>query len=124
MYSFFVYICAMKNQNSVLKGSLNIILLKLLEENGAMYGYQICQKVKKITDNGIQITEGALYPALHKLEMEGIISFYLQEIEGRTRKYYTLTPEGGSIVQDRISEFLEAIRNVENILSLNLKPSI
>lgn len=46
----------------ILKGSLSIIILKLLSENDAMYGYEICQHVKEITTGQMRVTEGALYP--------------------------------------------------------------
>ena len=55
------------------KGSLTIIILKLLSEQDKMYGYEITQKVKALTNRELAITEGALYPALHKLEAEGIL---------------------------------------------------
>ncbi len=57
----------MKN-SQLYKGSLTTIVMKLLEENGRMYGYEITQKVKEITKGELKITEGALYPALHKLK--------------------------------------------------------
>jgi DNA-binding PadR family transcriptional regulator len=48
------------------KGSLQTIILRLLESNDKMYGYEITQKVKELTNGELHITEGALYPALHK----------------------------------------------------------
>ena len=59
--------------NQHIKGSLSTIILKLLHDNGRMYGYEITQKVKEITQEDIQITEGALYPILHKFEAEEIL---------------------------------------------------
>jgi DNA-binding PadR family transcriptional regulator len=59
--------------SSMLKGSLQTILLKLLHENGKMYGYEITQKVKVITNGEIKLTEGAIYPSLHKLVAEGLL---------------------------------------------------
>jgi PadR family transcriptional regulator PadR len=56
-----------------LKGSLSTIVLKLLDDNGRMYGYEITQKVKELTSGDIHITEGALYPILHKLEAEEVV---------------------------------------------------
>ena len=55
------------------KGSLVTIILKLLQDNDKMYGYEITQKVKELTKGELNITEGALYPALHKLEAEGFL---------------------------------------------------
>ena len=52
----------------LIKGTLKTIILKLLADNGRMYGYEITQRVRELTSERIQITEGALYPTLHALE--------------------------------------------------------
>ena len=70
----------MKN-SQLYKGSLNTIIMKLLEENGKMYGYEITQKVKAITQGELNITEGALYPALHKLEAEGLLDVEIEKVD-------------------------------------------
>ncbi len=55
------------NTTELLKGTLSTIILKMLADNGKMYGYEITQKVKELSDNKILVKEGSLYPALHKL---------------------------------------------------------
>ena len=60
------------------KGSLQTIILKLLGENDKMYGYEITQRVKELTKGELKITEGALYPALHKLEADGLLAVCIQ----------------------------------------------
>ena len=55
----------------LIKGSLKTIVLKLLKEEGPMYGYDITRKVEELTEGKIKLTYGALYPILHKLESEG-----------------------------------------------------
>jgi len=57
----------------LLRGSLDTIILKLLDEHDEMYGYQITQLVKELTAGEMKLTEGALYPALHRLEGKGCI---------------------------------------------------
>jgi len=57
----------------LIKGTLKTILLKLLADNGRMYGYEITQRVRELTDERIKITEGALYPTLHALEASGMM---------------------------------------------------
>jgi DNA-binding MarR family transcriptional regulator len=69
-----------------------------------MYGYEITQKVKELTQDDIQITEGALYPILHKLEAEEVLTAELEKVDGRTRKYYKITPKGNAVAVDRIAE--------------------
>jgi len=83
----------MGNQK-LFKGSLQTIILKLLEENDKMYGYEITQRVKELTKGELQITEGALYPALHKLEGEGFLDVEVSKVDNRLRKYYKLTENG------------------------------
>jgi len=79
------------NQNrSFLTGTLSTIVLALLKDNGEMYGYEICQKTRELTNEGIQLTEGAIYPTLHKLEKNGLIISKKMKVNGRTRKYYLI----------------------------------
>ncbi len=76
------------------RGSLETIIIKLLSENKEMYGYEITQLVKEMTLGELQITEGALYPALHKLEAKGLLDTSTRSIGNRYRKYYSLTKKG------------------------------
>lgn len=101
----------------LIKGTLKPIILKLLQEQGRMYGYEITQKVKDITNGKIEITEGALYPTLHKLEAEGIVTTEKEYIGKRVRKYYTLTSSGNSTVTQKVGEltdFLSTMRMIFN----------
>ena len=67
------------SQNNLYKGSLSTIVLKLLNDKGKMYGYQITREVELITTGSLKITEGALYPILHKLEAKGLLSVEIKE---------------------------------------------
>jgi DNA-binding PadR family transcriptional regulator len=102
----------MKN-SQLYKGSLNTIIIKLLDENGRMYGYEITQKVKMLTDNNLQITEGALYPALHKMESEGLLEVETEIVANRLRKYYKLTANGTNEVVHKLAELEIFIKNMQ-----------
>ena len=108
--------------NSMLKGTLQTIILKLLEDNEQMYGYEITQKVKEITAGEIKLTEGALYPALHKLEADGLLETSTEIVDNRVRKYYRLTEEGGHEVTSKVNEAEAFIEQLQSLLSL--KPAI
>ena len=95
----------MKN-SQLYKGSLNTIIMKLLEEQGRMYGYEITQKVKEITKGELNITEGALYPALHKLEADGLLDV---EVE-----------KGTTETVNRLAELEEFIKNMQTIVNPKL----
>lgn len=81
-------------KNALYKGTLQNIILKLLASEVKMYGYQLTQRAKELTKGELEMTEGALYPLLHKLENEGVIYSEMQQVNGRDRKYYLLTEKG------------------------------
>ena len=106
----------------MLKGTLQTIILKLLEDNSRMYGYEITQKVKEITAGEVMLTEGALYPALHKLEADGMLETFTEVVDSRVRKYYRLTEQGGKEVISKLSEAQAFIDQLQ--LLLNLKSAV
>jgi len=121
LFVIYLYICTMSD-NSLLKGTLQTIILKLLEDNGRMYGYEITQKVKEVSGGGIMLTEGALYPALHKLQADGFLKTTTEIVDGRARKYYLLTEHGGKEVTNKINEAEAFIEQLQSLL--NLKPAV
>lgn len=106
----------MKNKN-LFKGSLTTIILKLLEENGKMYGYEITQKVKAITEGQLQITEGALYPALHKLEADGLLDSEMEHVDNRIRKYYKLTESGQKETVVKMQEMNLFVQTMQTLIN-------
>lgn len=110
------------HSTELLKGTLQTILLKLLADNGKMYGYEITQKVKEVSEGTILLTEGALYPTLHRLEAEGYLKTETIKMGKRVRKYYTLTRDGQSSVQERVQEFAAFIKTMAAVL--NIKPAV
>lgn len=105
--------------NDLLKGTLKTIVLNLLSERKRMYGYEITQEVEKLSEGKIQLTWGALYPTLHKLEADGLIVAEEYNIGKRVRKYYRLTPDGEKSSRDKVEEFADFVRIMKQIL----KPS-
>lgn len=103
----------------LLKGSLRSIVLKLLAENGRMYGYEITQKVEELTAGKIKLTYGALYPILHKLEVDGAVITESENYNNRIRIYYKLTPKGTSFAEEKVKEMQEFI----DVITMLLKPN-
>ena len=108
--------------SELIKGTLKTIILKLLSENERMYGYELTQKVKDMTVGKIQLTEGALYPTLHALEEQGILTTELVNVGNRLRKYYAITPGGRKIASEKVNEFTDFIATM--ITLLDLKPKL
>lgn len=113
-----MYICPMYS-SELIKGTLKTIVLKLLADNKKMYGYEITQRVKELTKDKIQITEGALYPTLHALEEDGILSTETMHIGKRVRKYYTLTKKGKTASKEKLSEFADYLNTMKFLLDLD-----
>ncbi|HAA00652.1 MAG TPA: PadR family transcriptional regulator [Flavobacteriales bacterium] len=104
--------------SELIKGTLKTIVLKLLTSQEKMYGYEITQKVKTLTGDKIQITEGALYPTLHALEEEGVVTTETVYIGKRIRKYYSITPKGKSKVEEKVNEFSEFMETMKFLLDI------
>ena len=105
----------------LLKGTLQTILLKVLKDHGKMYGYEITQRVKELSESSLLLTEGALYPTLHKLEAEGLLKTETIMTGKRIRKYYTLTVEGRSMARERVAEFVNFIKTMSNVLQVEMQ---
>jgi len=108
----------------LLKGTLKTIILRLLEEHGKMYGYEISQEVKALSEGKLVLTEGALYPTLHKLESEGFLKTEKIFIGKRTRKYYKLTPAGNKATKLKLAEFQEFMTAMQTILYPKTNPDV
>lgn len=104
----------------LLKGTLQTIILKVLKDNGRMYGYELTQRVHELSAGRIRLTEGALYPALHKLEADGMLITEVVTIGKRVRKYYSLTRDGKAIARDRVGEFVDFIRTMSSVLQVSV----
>ena len=118
-----MYNCIMYSKE-LLKGTLKTIVLKLLTEQDKMYGYEITQHVKSATSGKLVLTEGALYPTLHKLEAEGLVETEKVQYGGRTRKYYRLTASGTKAAISKVSEFEEFVTAMKFIFKGNLSTEI
>ncbi len=104
--------------SELIKGTLKTIVLKLLEDNNRMYGYEITQRVKELTFDRIQITEGALYPTLHVLEEDGLVTTELEYNGKRVRKYYSLSPEGKNKTKEKVSELADFMNTMKFLLDI------
>jgi transcriptional regulator len=78
----------------LLPGTLDMLILRTLQ-TGSMHGWAISDRIQQISDDVLQVNQGSLYPALHRLEHRGWIEaeWAVSEL-GRRAKYYELTPSG------------------------------
>jgi len=84
----------MSPSNELLQGTLDMLILRTLQVE-AMHGWAIAQRIQQISRDALQVQQGSLYPALHRLEHRGLISAEWRASENnRKAKYYSLTTAG------------------------------
>ncbi|AWT35251.1 PadR family transcriptional regulator [Deinococcus arenae] len=90
----------------LLRGNLDLILLTLLEQQ-PLYGFAIIQAARDRTGGYFDFKEGSLYPALHRLEAEGLLAAQHGESgrNGKPRKYYAITDRGRETLKAKRQEF-------------------
>ncbi len=117
MHIFVLKMYSKMGNQKLYKGSLQTIILQLLASNEKMYGYEITQKVKELTKGELNITEGALYPALHKLEADGLLDVEVTNVGNRLRKYYKLTENGTKETVSKLEEMQEFLKTMQQLVN-------
>lgn len=100
----------------LLKGTLSAIVLAMLEENNRMYGYEIFQKVKELSNGKVLLKDGSLYPALQKMTRDGLLQYEEEYIGKRVRKYYYLTYKGKEKKKAYLDELKDFISTMNNLV--------
>lgn len=104
-------------EKSLMSGSTPMLVLSLLAD-GDKYGYQMVEELAKRSDDTFQLKEGTLYPLLHTLEKQKLVSSYTMTTDhGRERKYYRLTDEGRRQLEYRSEEWKRFSEKVNAVLS-------
>jgi PadR family transcriptional regulator PadR len=97
------------------KGTLPTLILEALVREPS-HGYRIAQRIKERSQGVLDFKEGTLYPALHKLENEGMVESYDSVENGRTRRYYRITKSGRAMLTKDRAEWRALSRAVTMIL--------
>ena len=102
----------MSDTIELLQGTLDVLILKAVSL-GPLHGYGTLLRIQQISQNRLQIQQGSLYPALYRLEHQGLIASEWGESENKRKaKYYRLTPTGRRRLKDETAywrRFSEAI---------------
>ncbi|MBN2239409.1 MAG: helix-turn-helix transcriptional regulator [Dehalococcoidales bacterium] len=108
----------MKQNLELMKGSSESLLLCLLARQ-PMYGYQIIKELENKSDGYFKFKEGTLYPALHRLEKEGLIMGKWDTLpSGRQRRYYYITERGAALLDEKITQWQDFL----NAMNLIIRP--
>lgn len=91
---------------TVLKGTLEYLILKTLSGEEALHGFEILEWISDATDEALLVEEGALYPTLHRLETRGwLAGEWGVSPKGRRAKYYRLTRRGAAALMRQESKW-------------------
>jgi transcriptional regulator len=100
----------------ILKGTLDVLLLKTLSR-GPMHGYGVSRWIRETTDEAFQVEEGALYPALRRLEKRGLVEAYWSTTStGREARFYRLTGEGKEALEKGLATWHRYVRAMGRVL--------
>jgi PadR family transcriptional regulator PadR len=101
---------------SFMNGVPELLVLRLLR-NREMYGYEIVQAIRGETADVVSLGEGVIYPVLHALERNGAIVSQRRPVNGRSRIYYALSPQGSSRLAELTDLWARITGAVEQVLA-------
>ena len=106
----------MASDKTILSGNTSMLVLRLLETKD-MYGYQIIEELSAKSQDIFKLKTGTLYPILHGLENEGMVTSYDDSTgNARIRKYYKLTTKGKGLLAKKQSEWRTYSKAVSSIM--------
>jgi PadR family transcriptional regulator PadR len=106
----------MMNKLDMRSGSTAIMILRLLTDE-PMYGYQMVKELQARSDGYFELEQGTLYPALHRLEKEGLVQSEWQVVaDGPSRKYYYITDAGRAALEQGSAQWREFSQGLLKIL--------
>ena len=107
-----------KIDSDTLYGTLNLLILKTLG-GGPLHGLAVLRRIHEVTADGLRVEEGALYPALHRLERDGLVTGTWGLSENRRRaKFYELTPAGQRRLDAEVQRWVRHTTAVARVLDL------
>ncbi len=114
----------MSKPTDLVQGTLDLLILKALTL-GPMHGWSIAQQIKARSRDVLQVQQGSLYPALHKLETQGLIAAEWGESEANRRaKYYSLTNEGRKHLDDEQANWERLSKAISRFIRATAEESL
>lgn len=98
------------------KGHLDLVLLAVLDQAPG-HGYAVITALREQTDGTLDLTEGSVYPALHRLESLDLLSSEWQPVSGRRRRIYRVTPAGTAALRSERSTWRALVSAVDAVLT-------
>lgn len=103
------------NRTEILQGTLDMLVLRVLLQE-SMHGYAVGKRLSELSEGRLQIPQGSLYPALHRIEQRGLASASWVTIRGREAKVYSITAKGRRQMKEEVSGWEEITSAVALVL--------
>jgi len=97
------------------KGHLDLLILSVLQQ-GEAHGYEVIAELRRRSEGEFDLPEGTVYPALHRLEREGLLSSDWATLDGRRRRVYRLTAPGVDALAERSRQWRRFSAGMSNVL--------
>jgi len=108
----------MSKPSDLVQGTLNLLILKIIALE-PMNGWAISQRLKQVSSQVLQVSDGSLYPALHKLEQEGWISAEWKQSENNRRaKFYSLTRLGRKQLEKETADWSRLSAAISEVVAI------
>src|SRR5438445_12918113 len=108
-----------KNKKDQLLGKLDLLVLRILSDGDCIHGYAIAERIEELSENVLQVGEGSLYPALHRMDESGLIKSESAPSENNRRaRYYRITAAGRRQLINEETEWLRAAQAITRVLRL------
>ena len=100
-----------------LQGTLDLLILKTLSQMVSLHGYGIVLHIQRVSDELLRVEEGSLYPALHRMELDGLIDAEWGQSDNKRRaKYYSLTDRGRKALADETDHWQQLARAIARVM--------
>jgi len=108
-----------RSRTSPLYGSLDLLILTVLGSEGPLHGLEIADRIRERSEAHLRVEEGALYPALHRLQKRGLLlDEWRVSDKGRRAKFYDLSPSGTVALREEMERWRNHTRAVGRVLDV------
>jgi transcriptional regulator len=104
-------------KNDILQGTLALLVLRTLAAHRRMHGYAITTHIQRVSDDLLRVEEGSLYPALHRMEQQGLVRAEWGMTEKRREaRFYSITPKGRKQLAEEQENWTRLTQGVDRVI--------
>jgi len=106
-----------QEKSEVLQGTLDLLVLKILESLGPMHGWGVARRIQQVSEDALQLSQGTIYPALLRLEQRGwIVAEWGTSENNRKVRFYTITKAGRRQLREETASWERMMAIINRVL--------